>query len=212
MKKHPILQFITLTLLTLGLIISPLASSTPTGLWSFGSRSPLLGEQPAIAQTVRINEVWQQIYDLMPELPLENQYVSLETGQIAPTNTLANRLIRYHTFIKGRAPNYRFDWKLTLADYLGVNERIVPGTYPGADSFSDSPLAGDRAAISNLTRAQRDQLVGILVNLFSTPEGTTPTPPPTNPLPGSNRPRPFVSPTPAAPIEARPGDARLLLP
>jgi hypothetical protein len=211
--RKQFLQFITLALLTAGLIVSPVAQVTPMLFGGGLSTPPVVGTQSAIAQTVRINQVWQRIYDLMPELPLENQYVSTSTGQVASTNTLANRLIRYHTFIKGRASNYRFDWKLTLADYLGANERIIPGTYPGADSLNTSPLPGDRAAISNLTRAQRDQLVNILVSLFSTAADAETPVPSVSPSPSTSpTPRPSVSPTPAGPVEARPGDARLLLP
>ncbi len=117
--------------------------------------------QPASS---RKSAVDQQIYQQLPDFPLENQYVSRESGKMNPRNTLAVRLIRYHTQVKGRAPNYRLDWKLTLADYLGANEIMDDGIYPGADALKQNPFERDRAAIRKLTRKQRDALIQALVN------------------------------------------------
>jgi len=140
----------------------------------------------------RTNDMWQLVYQAMPELPLENQYTNLETGTIDDDYTLMRRLIRYHVYVKNRPPLFRLDWKLTLADYLTVtdpntgqlvsaHERINPGTYPGndvlvgpiVDSGNDGepkplkPLDGDRAAIARLSLAQRNRLLDVLTTMFN---------------------------------------------
>lgn len=127
----------------------------------------LFSIQPAIAQRITPGDVWQQVYQQLPNLPRENNYISKENGKVAENNTLVNRLIKYHIYTKGRAPIYRLDWKLTLADYLGANEIIYDTSYPGNDSLRENPLEGDRKAISRLTRSQRDALVQVLVNIFN---------------------------------------------
>ena len=195
---------------------------------------PLLTRfSPALAQTViTTQDVGQQVYRLDPDLPLENQYVSKATGKVSETNTLVSRLVRYHTNTKGRPPLYRLDWKLTLADYLGVNDRISTSAYPGADALRPNPVQGDIAAIQKLTRAQRETLVEALVTVFSqaaasaAPEpSATPTPSaaPAPSAPQAAPSQPTVSPSPAPRIapqaapqtspqrEPRPGDAELLL-
>ncbi len=131
-----------------------------------GSSSSLFGMQPVMAQRVSVGDVWQKIYQQLPDFPKENSYTSKEGG-IAENNTLVSRMIQYHVYAKGRAPNYRFDWKLTLADYLGINEPMYDNAYPGADSLRQNPLDSDRAAIKKLSRSQRDALVQALVNGFS---------------------------------------------
>jgi hypothetical protein len=122
--------------------------------------------QPAIAQRISPGEVWQQVYQQLPDLPKENQYISQETGKVAENNTLMGRLIRYHIYVKERSPSYRLDWKLTLADYLNANETMYDITYPGNDTLRENPIEGDRAAISKLTRSQRNSLVQVLTNIF----------------------------------------------
>jgi hypothetical protein len=154
--------------------------------------------QPAIAQSVRISDAWQQVYQQLPDLPLENQYVSRQTGKVDPENTLVRRLISYHTYIKGRPPNYRLDWKLTLADYLGANEWIREESYPGNDTLRQNPLEGDRTAIERLNRDQRNALVQALTNVFS---GNTATATPTTPSPETQQ-----------ELLPQPGGARLLMP
>jgi hypothetical protein len=156
-----------------------------------------------------VRDAWKQVYQRFPALPLENQYVSLETGKINPNSTLVSRLIRYHQFVKGRSPLHRLDWKLTLADYLGVNEVMIAGAYPGQESLRTNPLEGDRSVIQRLDRSQRDRLVQVLANIFNpnVPTVTTPPTPKASPLP-SPRP-PDVQRIPTTP---RPGDAQLLLP
>jgi hypothetical protein len=184
-----------------------------------------LSLQPALAEAIRANEVWQRVYTLDPSLPRENQYVSRETGKVSEDNTLVSRLIRYHIYVKGRPPNYRLDWKLTLADYLGANDLMVEARYPGADFLKTNPMQGDIAAIKAMTRAQRDALVQALVTVFTTPEATseptTPSATPTSPQPPVPSPSPSPSPSPQATPEStgvpllrepQPGDARLLNP
>ncbi|MBD2328573.1 hypothetical protein [Alkalinema sp. FACHB-956] len=125
---------------------------------------PLFVTQPLSAQTVGANEASQQIYQKISFLPLENQYVSRITGKQDTKSTLVNRLIRYHLYTKGRPANYRLDWKLTLADYLGVNEIMDPATYPGAGTLKSNPMDADRVAIQKLDRNQRNALVQALVD------------------------------------------------
>jgi hypothetical protein len=149
-------------------------------------------QQPSTADT---RDAGKPVYKQLPNLPLENKYVS-------PDNTLVNRLIQYHFYVKGRAPNYRLDWKITLADYLGVNELIQEATYPGANTLRQNPLEGDRAAINRLNRQQRDALVQTLVNVFTLNAPTSPT---DNAQPTTDN----AQPTPTF-SQPQPGDADLL--
>jgi hypothetical protein len=171
----------------------------------------LLIAQPLVAQDLRVGDAWQQVYQLLPNFPRENEYINRATGKVAESNTLISRLIRYHVYVKARPVNYRLDWKLTLADYLGANERMPAATYPSADTLRTNPFQNDVAVIRSLNRTQRDALVQTLVNVFtarndaSEPNAPTPQPPnvaPTAPI------APQVTPQ----REPRPGDAQLLLP
>lgn len=136
----------------------------------------------AIAQSiVRSEGVWRTVYEQVPDFPRENQYISKETGKVASENTLAGRLIRYHLYVKGRPPIYRLDWKLTLAEYLGLTGALETSDYPSANQLKKNPAEGDVAAIRQLNRAQRDALVQALVNGFSPQFGRSPLPtPPSN--------------------------------
>ena len=134
------------------------------------SPQPAFGQgvaQQYISQSVSRGDVWQRVYEKLPSLPRENQYINKQTGKVASENTLVSRLIRYHVYVKGRSPNYRLDWKLTLADYLGANEIMEESRYPGYDTLRSNPVEGDRAAINRLNRAERDALVQTLVNVFN---------------------------------------------
>ncbi|OKH28098.1 hypothetical protein [Chroogloeocystis siderophila] len=164
---------LSLLLTALGVMCLVVLGSGRHNLTQFAFRQP-----PAIAHSVRISDAWQQVYQQLPDLPLENQYINRQTGKLDPENTLVRRLISYHTFVKGRPPNYRLDWKLTLADYLGANEWIREASYPGHDTLRQNPLEGDRAAIQRLNRDQRNALVQALVNVFSSVSQTTPNTPP----------------------------------
>ncbi|MEA5513264.1 hypothetical protein [Nodularia sp. UHCC 0506] len=182
----------TLTaLIVVGVVVFSSGASklTPTNLLSI---------QAAFAQRISPGEVWQQVYQQIPDLPKENQYTSKNTGQIAENNTLASRLITYHIYRKGRAPNYRLDWKLTLADYLDANEIMYYHSYPGNDTLQQNPLEGDRAIIASLNRQQRNTLVQVLVDIF--------TPKPQN----TQTPRRETTPTPSTPQLPQRGSAELL--
>lgn len=122
---------------------------------------------PVLAQNIRSDGVWRAVYERIPDLPLENQYISRETGQVATDNTLVGRFIRYHLYVKGRPPFYRLDWKLTMADYLGLKGTLDESTYPSAATLRKNPMEADVAAINKLNRAQRDALVQALVDAFT---------------------------------------------
>lgn len=148
----------------------------------------LFSIQPVYAQRTTPSDVWQEVYQQLPDLPRENKYISKENGQVAENNTLVNRLIRYHVYTKGRAPIYRLDWKLTLADYLGANEIMYDASYPGNDTLQQNPIEGDRKAITYLTRSQRDALVQVLVNIFNPTQNTQSPTPNTTPNPTTSTP------------------------
>jgi hypothetical protein len=174
-----------------------------TGFKGLGSLDFFKGEA-VVAQTISPQEVWRQVYEQLPDFPLENQYVNIKTGKVDSQNTLVSRLIRYHVYVKGRPVIYRLDWKVTLADYLGINEGMIETLYPARDVLQANPMEGDRAVISSLNRKQRDTLVQALVTAFN----PKPSPQPTvQPSTGS---QPSIN--PAQPLRARPGDAQLLLP
>nr|WP_051056192.1 hypothetical protein [Cylindrospermum stagnale] len=161
----------------------------------------LLSIQPAVAQRISPSDVWQQVYQQLPDLPQENKYISKESGKTEENNTLISRLIRYHIYVKGRSPIYRLDWKLTLADYLNANEVMYETAYPGSDTLRENPIDGDRAAIARFSRRQRDTLVQVLVNIFNPNSQNTLTP---NPI---TTPSPNTSTTPQRPQR---GGAELL--
>jgi hypothetical protein len=164
------------------------------------------GLQPATAQFSIPPEAGQQVYERLPNVPLENQYVSKETGEVDSNNTLVSRLIRYHIYSKSRPPYYRLDWKLTMADYLGAHEYLVESKYPSSNTLKENPMERDQAAIQKLTRAQRDALIDVLVSIFNPNRPTAP-----EPSPSASPPPQTPNPT-ATPSLPQPGDARLLLP
>jgi len=127
----------------------------------------IVGIQPVAAQRIASSDAWRKVYQQLPEFPRENKYVSKKSGKVSENQTLARRLIRYHVYIKGRAPNTRLDWKLTLADYLGANEIMYDSSYPGSDTLRTNPIDGDRTAIKRLNRSQRNTLIQVLVNVFN---------------------------------------------
>jgi hypothetical protein len=87
-------------------------------------------------------------------------------GEVDPDNTLLGRFIRYHLYVARRSPNYRLDWKITLADYLGVNDWMRDEEYPGSSDLTLNPKDGDIDAIRSLNRTERDALVEELVSFF----------------------------------------------
>ncbi|MBW4550034.1 MAG: hypothetical protein KME35_02825 [Aphanocapsa sp. GSE-SYN-MK-11-07L] len=167
----------------------------------------------AIAQTgVSPRKVADQVYQRLPEFPLENQYLRKDNNQQATDSTLVERFIQYHTTVKGRTPQFRLDWKVTFADYLGTNDFLEPGAYPGKAFLKTNPLDGDRAIIRKLNRQQRDSLLQALVDIYAggaSQVTTTPLPPAVSPSPPP-APAPVAKPT-LQPLP-RSGDAQLLSP
>ncbi|HBB35022.1 MAG TPA: hypothetical protein DDZ80_32280 [Cyanobacteria bacterium UBA8803] len=158
------------------------------------------------AQVARSQDVWRQVYQRLPNFPLENNYLSKETGEVVADETLVSRIIRYHLYVKNRLPYFRFDWKLTLADYLGANDSLVASQYPGNTTLKENPLAGDRAAIEKLSRAERNALIDVLISLFNPNRPQTPAP-----TPSVSEPPPSANPR-TTPRFPKPGDAELLRP
>ncbi len=167
-----------------------------------------LGSQPAAAQILRPESVAAQVYQRLPDLSQENQYINRETEEVDPDNTLVSRLVRYHQYVKSRFTRFRLDWKLTLADYLGANEPIKESRYPGSSILQTNPMKGDIKAIGSLTRRQRNELVDVLVSIYN-PEAENPS---------ESNPSPQTTPEPSAPTPRstpslpKPGDAELLMP
>ena len=181
-----------------------LSALEPSLLRSSESASVQRVAQQSAPLQVRVQDAWKFVYEKLPDFPIENNYISKETGKVDPTNTLVGRLIRYHVFVKGRPPNYRFDWKLSLADYLGATpDYLVESVYPGNDVLRSNPMEQDRAAIQKLNRAQRDALVQALVDVFTETSGRGRTPAGEKPQGRSN--------SPEIP-QPQPGDAKLLIP
>jgi hypothetical protein len=122
---------------------------------------------PTLAQSSSPKEVAQFVYGRLPNLPLENQYLRIENNKQATDSTLVSRFVQYHTSTKGRSPLYRLDWKITLADYLGVNDYLQSETYPGHAFLKGSPMEKDAAIIQKLNRSQRNALIQALVDGFT---------------------------------------------
>ena len=161
--------------------------------------------QQSAPQQLRAQDAWKFVYEKLPDLPIENNYVSKESGKVDPNNTLVGRLIRYHVFVKGRPTNYRFDWKLSLADYLGATpDYLVENLYPGNDVLRENPMERDRAAIQSLNRRQRDALVQALVDVFTENSGRG-GPPAAGTKPQGRSTSPEIP-------QPQPGDAKLLTP
>jgi hypothetical protein len=140
---------------------------------------------PTLAQFSSPKEVAQFVYGRLSNLPLENQYVRLENNKQAADSTLVSRFVQYHTSIKGRSPLYRLDWKMTLADYLGVNDYLQPETYPGHAFLKGSAMEKDAAIIQKLNRNQRNALIQAIVDGFTgnATASTTTSEPETDPSP-----------------------------
>jgi hypothetical protein len=143
--------------------------------------------EPVFGQSVEPQLVADAVYQQLPGLPQENQYLR-KNNKPATNSTLVSRLIQYHTMVKGRSPLYRFDWKITLADYLGIYENIRAETYPGHAYLKSNPLESDRKIIQQLNRQQRLALTQALSDAYLSQapqqETTLPqqdTPPPAKP-------------------------------
>ncbi len=183
--------------------------------WSFKLALVLTGclivsSQAAWGQsTPQVAGAWQRVYEQLPNFPKENQYVSQQTGSVKTSNTLANRLIQYHVFVKNRLASSRLDWKLTVSDYLGLNEVMFESRYPGVNELKTSPFERDRKIIQQLSRQQRDELVLAIVKAF------TPASRSFNPLPTSSPEaiqKSVPNPSLRIPKSPKAGDANLLKP
>ncbi len=164
---------------------------------------------PVNMPRIKMQDAWQQVYRRLPKFPMENSYINRETRKPAVDNTLVGRLIRYHVFVKGRPVASRLDWKLTLADYLGVNEFVQEEGYPSAEVLTENPMQRDVTVIQSLNLAQRDALVRAIVTVFAPP------PPPPSGTRRPSRTAPVIPPPakPPAPTVApttQPGAADLL--
>lgn len=174
--------------------------------------------RPVVAQSINPKIVADEVYRQVPDFPLENQHIRKKGNKPAKNTTLISRLIQYHTLVKGRSPLYRFDWKVTLADYLGIYENIREETYPGHSYLKTNPMAGDRKLIQQLSRQQRLVLIQSLSDIYLsqvqqkevvTPKEAPPAnsiqPPVSQPKPEPERPsRPTLIPLPGS------GEADLL--
>jgi hypothetical protein len=174
--------------------------------------------QAAIAQTpvARPDSVAAIVYQRLSYLPKENQYLRQDTKKVDQNNTLIARFVRYHQDVKKRSTRFRFDWKLTLADYLGVNESLKADRYPGKSTLTVNPMQKDVEAIRSLTRRQRDELVDALADAFKVVNETPAeqNAPPNN-SPEKPSPQPQSSPAPENPSQpslSNPGDSDLLKP
>ena len=185
------------------------------GLAVFGGAESLFLQLqvPAQAQSFNTSTIATQVYERLPDLPREDHYASKDKGSSGSESTLVSRLIRYHANVKGRSTDYRLDWKITLADYLGVNDYLVEDLYPGYGFLKKNPMTGDIATIQRLNRAQRAALVQVLVDVHGgspSPAAAPPPAPPPAPVstpasPPAVRPKTRLAPLPT------PGGADLLL-
>lgn len=131
----------------------------------------LFSSQTALASgDLRPQQVAGKVYQRLDFLPRENEYVDRQTGEIDENETLVNRFIRYHRYVKDRSFVSRFDWKLTLADYLGYNETVLESRYPGNYSLKENPFHQDIEIIKSLSVSQRNQLVETIFSIYN-PEG-----------------------------------------
>lgn len=158
--------------------------------------SGLMLAQPAVAQRLNAKLAADAVYSQLPELPQENQYVRRKGNKPAPNSTLVSRLIRYHTQVKGRSPQYRFDWKITLADYLGLYENLREEEYPGKSYLKTNPMESDRKLIRQFTRQQRLALTQVLSDLYASQAPQQAAPPPEKQQPEPPKPAAVPDPEP----------------
>ena len=124
-----------------------------------------LAAQPVLSQSAERRAIATTVYDGLPDFPRANHYLHSETGDVASGNTLIYRLIQYHNRVQSRPLTSRFDWKLTLADYMGANEWMDEERYP--DRFLQSnPFHHDIEIIRGLNRQQREELIQALLQVL----------------------------------------------
>ncbi len=203
LRAKKVKKLIFLFILALGLILGVGWGEVAQSQNPPNSNAP----RPIITQTVRIQTVSRLVYSQMTDFPTENRYINRQTGVVDPEDTLVSRLIRYHIVTKNRAPMLRFDWRLTLADYLDLNEPMIEDRYPGTNTLQPEPMRSDRAAVSRLNPNQRTNLINLLVAAF-TPVAIEPAQLifPT-PAPAMS---PIPTPAPSGLQLPQPGDAQLL--
>ncbi len=180
-----------------------------------GSVDTLARSQPADAPSTGAGQllvnprlVAETLYPELPDFPKENHYIRQDNRRPAPESTLLERFIVYHTTVKGRSPLYRFDWLISLADYLGVNDFLRPETYPGRSYLTTNPMEQDIAAMRQLNRQQRQALVNTLTAFYARQAGLPTTPPQLPPAAPPAEPATHV----VVPPLAQPGGATLLAP
>ncbi len=122
----------------------------------------VLSPPPVQAQLREIPRITEAVYTAMPSLPRLDQFQTA-AGESLDTS-FVRRVLLYHMRSEGRALNSRLDWKLTFADYLGINLTMFAQQYPGADQFSENPYTADLEAFRALTRADREQLLAALLD------------------------------------------------
>jgi hypothetical protein len=174
-----------------------------------GSTVVLLSASTSFAQLTSPPDVAQFVYKRLPTLAQENQYIRSENNKQAVESTLVSRMVQYHNSTKGRSPNYRLDWKITLADYLGLNEVIQPETYPGYAFLKKNPLESDRTVIQKLNASQRNALVQALVDAFTGSQATAAIKSSTPPVPQA-KPKPVPAYRPTLNPLPTPGSANSL--
>ncbi|MGP0128780.1 MAG: hypothetical protein ACTMUB_05795 [cyanobacterium endosymbiont of Rhopalodia musculus] len=189
------------------LVIFLLSASLVIGGGRFRfSRDGNFKVQSVSAQTLRPEEAAAIVYEQLPYLSREAQYTRNDTKNINTVQTLISRFIRYHRDLKRRAPSIPLDWKITLADYLGVNESIQKDSYPGSSTLPSSPMETDVEAIQELNRHQRQELVDVLVSIYAPKQKKLKVPTiQIEPIPELSQPTPTISPG-----LSKPGDADLL--
>lgn len=163
-------QLVSLGLTSLFLAIATFGPHPHAKFWhvKFVNLPPVLSSATAQPRSINRRDVARQVHELLPDLPLENHYLHSETGEVDRGNSLVHRLIQYHYDVKSRPIVSRFDWKLTLADYLGANEWMNIDTYPDR-RLAENPYENDVEAIRSLNRQQREDLVQALVTVIAGP-------------------------------------------
>lgn len=213
-----ILAMMAISTVTIALVVSAAMAQPVPGVGA-GPAVVLAQQNSAQPGRIRRRDIWKAVQAQLPDLPREDHYAGDQGSETGEPSTLTKRLIEYHNFRKGRSPISRFDWKLTLGDYLGINEPMMLASYPGGDRLTPNPLEGDRAAIRSLSPAQRNSLVNTLVRLHnpSIPDAffddsgaplASPAPPASVAPPAAAPPAPRPGPYPLP----QPGDADLLRP
>ncbi len=118
------------------------------------------GVQPAFALPTPL-EASTALYQAVPDFPKGTRPEESQADQ-----SLIRRLITYHLYIKNRSPYSRFDWKLTLADYLGYNEIVAMESYPGRDALGITIFINDQRLINKLSPGQRETLILNLLKIY----------------------------------------------